>query len=202
MSLRQLKKERTRHQLGEAAYDLFRERGYEATTVEEICAAVEVSPRTFFRYYPTKEDVLLDLLRVGDASAFVAALAARPPDEALAASLRAAGTALVSQLEADTHRALRLSCLVNSVPAVRSRLSEIQRLAQDEITGSIARRLRLDPAIDMRPQLIAAFVMAVLATAVERWELSDDPDGPQRLAGKGFDLLESGLSDLCGKAPA
>ncbi|HVT68163.1 MAG TPA: TetR family transcriptional regulator, partial [Trebonia sp.] len=76
-SLRERKKARTRASLREHALRLFREQGYQATTVEQIAAAAEVSPSTFFRYFPTKEDVVLN----DDMDTRVLAALARQPAE-------------------------------------------------------------------------------------------------------------------------
>src|SRR5207302_6328968 len=79
VGLRERKKARTREALQEAATGLFSRHGFDRTTVEEIADACEVSPRTFFRYFPTKEDVLF-----ADAEArrerLLAVLADQPPD--------------------------------------------------------------------------------------------------------------------------
>ena len=81
--------ERTCRQLAEMAARLFLERGYEAVTVEEIVAAVEVSPRTFFRYFASKEDVLDEIL-VNEAQAITAALRDRPKEEPVLDAVKAA----------------------------------------------------------------------------------------------------------------
>src|SRR5215213_11769732 len=95
VGLRERKKARTREALQEAALERFARRGFDATTVEEIAAACEVSPRTFFRYFPTKEDVLF-----GDSgersAALVETLAAEPPDLTPLAAIHAAMRTLAS----------------------------------------------------------------------------------------------------------
>src|ERR1700724_3509468 len=58
--LRERKKQKTRHTIIDAALELFTKQGYEETTIAEIADAAEVSPRTIFAYFPTKEDILFD----------------------------------------------------------------------------------------------------------------------------------------------
>src|SRR6476620_1763051 len=88
--LRERKKAKTRAAIQEHALRLFQEQGYDATTVEQIAEAAEVSPSTFFRYFPTKEDVVLydDLDPV-----FIAVFEAQPPEltpiQAMRKALRA-----------------------------------------------------------------------------------------------------------------
>src|ERR1700729_3898068 len=83
------KKERTRRQLAAAAAELFYERGYAATTVDDIVAAVDVSPRTFFRYFPTKEDLVVALATTS-LDHFITALRTRPTEESLQVAVHAA----------------------------------------------------------------------------------------------------------------
>src|SRR6516164_11415484 len=85
--LRERKKARTRAAIREHALRLFREQGYDATTVEQIAAADDVSPSTFFRYFPTKEDVVL---QDGMDTRTMEALARQPRDLPPIAAVRSA----------------------------------------------------------------------------------------------------------------
>src|ERR1035438_7493082 len=85
--LRERKKARTRASLREHALRLFREQGYQATTVEQIAAAAEVSPSTFFRYFPTKEDLVL---QDDMDTRMIEALERQPPELAPLPAVRAA----------------------------------------------------------------------------------------------------------------
>src|SRR5690242_18367032 len=84
---RERKKQRTREALVDSAFRLFAEKGFEATTVEEIADAVDVSSRTFFRYFASKEDVLLTF-QDEQFCAMKAAFAARPADEPMISAVR------------------------------------------------------------------------------------------------------------------
>src|ERR1700735_3662262 len=96
--LRERKKIKLRRTIQAEALRLFEAQGYERTTVEQIAEAAETSTTTFYRYFPTKEDVVLD----NDASPlFEATVAARPAGESLTATIRAAMAAVVDAAEAD-----------------------------------------------------------------------------------------------------
>src|SRR5258708_9982878 len=86
---RERKKQATRESLIEAAFGLFTDKGFEATRVEEIADAVDVSSRTFFRYFASKEDVALTF-REEQQAAVLEALAARPASEPVVTALRRA----------------------------------------------------------------------------------------------------------------
>jgi AcrR family transcriptional regulator len=199
MSLRESKKLQTHAGLAAAAIDLIIERGFDATTVEDIAASVQVSPRTFFRYYPTKEDVVVDLLRAGVVD-LVQRLAARPADEPLPTALREAAMGWADLDEEQATRLLKLSQVLRSSPCLQPRFDQQRQVGLKELEREVAARLEArgsaasDPAgIDCRPQLIVTLVSAVLSDAVARWS---DGGGRQPLTGfvqEGFDLLVSGL---------
>ena len=115
-SLRDRKKARTRAELRQHALRLFAERGYDATTVDDIADAAVVSRSTFFRYFGSKEDVVL---ADDDDERFRDAFAAQPPGTALLDALTGALRAAVSDLdEAELEREETRMALIRSVPAL------------------------------------------------------------------------------------
>src|SRR5260370_4758285 len=117
--LRERKKARTRAAIREHALALFREQGYDATTVDQIAEAAEVSPSTFFRYYPTKEDVVLqDDLDVLAISSF----REQSPDLSIVAAFRAAAKEALDSLTEEERDSLRdPSPLIVCIPELRAR---------------------------------------------------------------------------------
>jgi AcrR family transcriptional regulator len=176
MSLRERKRVRTRQALIDAAAELFASRGYDGTTIADIAAAADVSTRTFFSYFATKEDILFP-----DADARVqAALTAideRSPGERPTAillralgELGAAGDDLVGPMAA-----LRLR-FVRSVPSVRGRSLQRQLDAQTEIAARLHAAFS-DELDDVEAAaLVGAFVGAVAGALEVLLRDEHDPD--------------------------
>jgi len=117
LSLAERKRQLVRDQLGEAALRLLASQGYEETTVEQIVAAAGVSRRTFFRYFKSKEDVIVG--SVGDLSATIRAeLAARPEQENPQSAIRAALAVAVEQLASEPEKSVPIIRLLFDTPAL------------------------------------------------------------------------------------
>ena len=174
LGLRERKKLETRQALVRAALELFAERGVEATTVEDIADAVNVSPRTFHRYFTAKEDVLF-----ADSAArrerFARFLSSRPDDEPLLDTLRAAAHDLVESFlvePADERRRMRL---VLESDTLRARSLQHSDVLSSLVAEHAAERLSLDPHEPL-PRLLAACTIGALRTARERSLADPDID--------------------------
>src|SRR5258708_1577453 len=160
--LRERKKAWTRAAIRQHALRLFREQGYQATTVEQIAAAAEVSPSTFFRYFPTKEDVVL---RDDVDTRLLAALSRQPPDLAPVAAIRAAAKDGLKWLGADEMTQPRETTeLTLAVPEVRARAMDELVPTMEVIAGAIANRVGRSAA-DLPVRALSGAVVGVI-TAV------------------------------------
>jgi len=160
--LRERKKAKTRAAIRQHALRLFREQGYTATTVEQIAEAAEVSPATFYRYFPTKEDVVLqddfDVLTMD-------VFEAQPPGLTAIAAMRAAlGQMLASLTPQDRERFRETTELTLTIPEVRARaLDEFTRAIQ-VMAEAVARRAGLPPD-DFAARNLAGAITGVIMAA-------------------------------------
>ena len=170
--LRERKKARTRASLREHALRLFREQGYQRTTVEQIAAAAEVSPSTFFRYFPTKEDLVL---QDDMDTRMVEAFERQPPGLGPIAAVRAATREVFqSYSEADLDVLRQTTALSMTVPEVRARaLDEFARTIA-VISEAVAKRTGR-PADDLAVRTVAGAIIGVIMSTTMPWEgWSDD----------------------------
>jgi AcrR family transcriptional regulator len=189
LSLRERKKLKTRENIKREAFRLFTERGFDATSVEQIAAAAEISASTFFRYFPTKEDVVLD---DDYDSALAEALRSRPADESVIDALRNALKGALSQMLAEDRADLLFRTrLAASVPSIRARSLEDQLDSQTGIAAVIADRAGRDPA-DLEVKCAAAAIIAVCTAVVWHWTEHDEEDLAE-LYDRQLGLLATGL---------
>lgn len=162
--LRERKKRRTRSALVDAALELFERKGFEATTVEEIAAAADVSPRTFFRYFPAKEGVVLAVQ--DEEFELVLAELERGPRDLRAALLAVIGAGVDSQFR-------RVQELLAVTPALRA--TNLERSMEQE-KELVARLLPADAdqAARLRVRVLVAMTCAALRVAIENWLSSPD----------------------------
>jgi AcrR family transcriptional regulator len=165
-SLRDRQRAQIRADIRRAAFRLFIERGYDAVTTEEIASAAGVSPRTFFRHVPSKDDLLLAPVRHGGA-AIVNLLEERPtgdsPDVAL---LNAIITRTRSFDQADCEK-WREALLV--APGLLDRVTIHTPVDKERAMKLIAERMGTNPDTDIRPGLLVQLAFAAADFAFQQW---------------------------------
>ena len=164
--LRARKKEQTRETIQREALRLIAIRGYDAATCEEIAAAAEVSPATLFRYFATKEDIVLQ----DSYDPLIAdAIRARPARESsLTAVRRGLADAFAVVYQGDVEAIRQRTALILSVPALRARSREQQDSLVTHLTSALADRGGRNDT-DLEIEVAAATFAALLEVAVGRW---------------------------------
>jgi AcrR family transcriptional regulator len=165
-SLRDRQRAQIRADIRRAAFRLFVERGYDAVTTEEIATAAGVSPRTFFRHVPTKEELLLAPVRHGGAEVVIL-LEQRPITESPDVALTNAIIARTRSFdEADTEE-WREALLV--APDLLGTLRFHTPADKERATAIIAQRMGTNPDIDIRPGLLVQLGFAAADFAFQQW---------------------------------
>ena len=186
--LRERKKQKTREAIQREAMRLFLKNGYEETTIEQIAAAVEISPSTFFNYFPSKEDVVLY-----DAydPMIVTLLATRPPDEPLSHSIRSVLTAIGTAMEKDRDVVYARSRLVVEEPELRARGWEEMEKAQAFLSAMVAARTGRDPE-DFEIRVVMMSLVGAMMEATREWVRNHGKEDLSGLLSRAYDLVDGG----------
>jgi AcrR family transcriptional regulator len=190
--LRERKKARTREAIISAAIDLFERQGYDETTVEEIAAAADVSPRTFFRYFDSKLDVIFS--DKDDRDDIYAAFAARPAHESVIEAIhQVLRQKIAQQFGEGGDLMIRQHRLAFRTPSLRALSREHMHEEQDNVVHPFAQRLGTAPDA-LEPRLLAAAIGGTMSTVFETWAAQENPTPESLLAltDEAFALLERG----------
>jgi AcrR family transcriptional regulator len=197
--LRERKKRRTRDQLEGAAFRLFEQRGFDAVTVDDIASEAEVSPRTFFRYFPSKEDVLFGDIEKGLAT-LRAEVESSPPGEPVLEVLRRTVSAFAADYESGSHlHPAALLRIVVASPGLTPHLLGRLAAKHEELTAAIANHRGTEPSTDLYAHLVAACALDALRVSLEMSDKSSPHRPATAVVGEAFDLLAKGFR--LGRAP-
>lgn len=190
-SRRSRKKSRTRTDLIEAGAALFAANGFDETTTTDIAERADVSQRTLFRHFPTKESLLygdMDDLRLELRAAF----AARPPSEPILQSVREAVLSLADNFERNRARRLLQGRLAAAYPSVSAySRATLQAEWEREIIDAVAAALEVDPLDDPRPEMVAGATLSAIRHATRRWTAGGGREDYVALAVAAIDAIAS-----------
>jgi AcrR family transcriptional regulator len=195
--LRERRKRLTAAELEASALRLFSERGFDSVTVDDIAVEADVSRRTFFRYFASKEDVLLadhfvQLARLREA------MAARPPDEPILTALRNAILSMTGDFEDRKEMVILRGRIMRNTPSLQARSLVHQRAWEDAMQEMVAQRLAVDPNVDLRPGVVAATALAAMRVAFTNWLVAGAVGDLIAMTAEALDLLDGGLQQVHG----
>jgi AcrR family transcriptional regulator len=186
LTLAERKRQLVRDELADAALRLLARQGFEQTTVDELAAAAGVSRRTFFRYFASKEDVLISSVAVVF-EGILAEVAARPAGEPPAVAIREAlKTVAMEDLADDREKSVAVIRHTQEIPALRARFAERLDLLRDELAVVLAHRAERENPVP-RDQFAAGLGLLAFAGALQHWAATDGRADPAAVLDAAFD---------------
>jgi AcrR family transcriptional regulator len=206
-SLRERKKLATRRSLRRHALDLVAQRGFMHVTVEDIAEAADVSPRTFFNYFPSKEAALFGADPERVAALREGVMHQAPGESALSALRQVLVTEArvvtneLSELGGDPLDILRRMKVVRADPHLRAAQSAHMANIEGALAEALAERLGTDPARDPYPALLASVATGAIRATTVFWASSGGADPLDQLTDRAFQALADGLPEHCSLRP-
>jgi AcrR family transcriptional regulator len=198
-SVRLRSREFLRAELATAANNLFAEHGFENVTIDAIAAATGMSRRTFFRYFPTKEDVVFGSLQVLSQD-IAEELASRPSEESAWDALRAALHVPLRRIVDNPDRTLQLYQMLERTPALQSARGAKQRRRHDQLSPMVRDRLLAQKRVpraraDIAANALVGAALSCLDTALKVWSGSDGKRNAEKLLDTAMKLVAEGATD-------
>ncbi|MBP2330022.1 AcrR family transcriptional regulator [Kibdelosporangium banguiense] len=190
MGLRELKMARTRQLIADKAFELFVERGFDQTTVEQIAAAAEVGPRTLYRYYPTKEALIVKFV---EAHLLVAVerLREQPDDAPLSEALYALIDSVITTTMENADRVLAIYEMAGRAPGIQAQFSEVWKRWCDSVSDEVARRYK-GRSPELAARLAAASANVVIDVSIRTWAESGGTANIRRVVNRSLELIRAG----------
>lgn len=196
MGLRERKKEQTRRRIERAALDLFLSDGFDATTIEAIAEAAEISPRTFFTYFPAKEEVVFSLAQREELDRLETRIRDREPGSGAIEAIMAWILEVIGEEEDADERELSRRRLIRETPALAAyEAAHVDPRFEAIFARAIAADLALDPA-DLAPRMVAAAASAALRAIAEYYADSGEGLQPEAVLDEVRTFLDAGISAL------
>jgi AcrR family transcriptional regulator len=191
LGLRERRRVRTKLLVQAEALRLFAEKGYEQTTIDDIAHAAAMSPRTFFRYFPTKEDVVL--WDEYDDQPVASLLATHSHGDPLVRLITTVRQMIANIHDRDRDLLLARTKLSFRVPEIRARFLDQQAGSLGSAFPELARALGGDPD-DLALRVMLTAMFAAMLVAVERWQRDDG-------RGELLDILDAAIAALAADRP-
>jgi AcrR family transcriptional regulator len=185
--LRERKRQQTRERLTRMAMALFRERGFEATTLDDIAAAADISRRSFFHYFASKEDVVF-AWQEEITAALIDAVAARPAAESMLTAAENAILAMVRQLEPG--EAIAMAQLKRDNPALQARDQVKYEKLERALTDALVRRAG-HKTEKLKARLVAMIATGAMRIGGEFWAIEGAREKPEAQAKRTFAAIRA-----------